>query len=80
MTLTIPGHAQTQTFLEAAVLAPVPVDAVHNTVLVTRTLVVDHGALGAPEEALAAFACYHSIVHATALVPTHFTRYNLNLR
>ena len=61
-------------------MTSVPVDSVYNAVLVARALVVDHRTLRSPEEALAALASDHSIVDATALVPAHFTRYDLNLR
>jgi hypothetical protein len=78
--LTISGHSQAQTFLQATVLTSVPVHSVYHAILVARALVVDHRALRSPEEALAALACDHSIVDAAAFVPTHFTRYDLNLR
>jgi hypothetical protein len=78
--LTISGHAQAQAFLQATVLTSVAVDSVDDAVLVARALVVHHGALGSPEEALAAFTRDHSIVDSAALVPTHFARYDLNLR
>lgn len=77
--LTVTGHAQPQTFLEPAVLAPVPVHAVHHAVLVARTLVVDHGRLRPPEEALAPLARDHAVVDAAGLVAAHLARYDLDL-
>ena len=50
--LTIPGHAEGQAFLKAAVLTAVPVDSVDDTVLVAGTLVVHWARLGATEKAL----------------------------
>ena len=77
--LTIPTHAKPQTFLKAAILAPVPVDSVDDAVFVPRTLVVDDRALRPPEEALAALARYHAVMDATALIPTYFARDYLDL-
>lgn len=65
--------------MKAAVLAAVAVDAVHDAVLLTRTLVVDDGGLGTPEEALAALAGDDTIVHARRLVPAHLARDDLDL-
>lgn len=61
---TISGHAQLEALLEAAELASVPVDAVHEAGLVPGALVVGDAALRAPEEALAALACDHPVVPA----------------
>lgn len=77
--LTIPGHAEPQTFLKPAVLAAVAVDSIDDTVLVPRALVVHHGRLTAAKEALATLASNHPIVDAAALVPTHFARDYFNL-
>jgi len=74
------GHAEEEAFLEAAVLAAVAVDAVDDAVLLARALVVDDGALRAPEEALAALARDHAIVHARTLVAAHLARDDLDLR
>lgn len=77
--LTVTGHAQPEAFLEPAILAPVPVDAVHHAVLVARTLVVDDGRLRPPEEPLAALARDHAVVDAARLVAAHLARYDLDL-
>ena len=77
---TVFGHAEEEAFLEAAVLAAVAVDAVDDAVLLARALVVDDGALRAPEEALAALARDHAIVHARTLVAAHLARDDLDLR
>lgn len=77
--LTVTGHAQPQAFLEPAVLAPVPVYAVHHAILVARALIVDHGRLRPPEEPLAALARDHAVVDAAGLVAAHFARYDLDL-
>lgn len=77
--LTVTGHAQPQTFLEAAVLAPVSVDAVHYAVLVARTLVVDNGRLRPPEEPFAPLARDNAVVNAAGLVAAHLARYDLDL-
>lgn len=78
-TLTVARHSQPEALLQPAVLAPVPVHAVHHAVLVARTLVVDHGRLRPPEEALAALARDHAVVHAAGLVAAHLARYDLDL-
>ena len=51
--LTISRHPQCHALLEPAELAAVPVDSVHHTVLLSRTLVVGHTGLRPSEEALA---------------------------
>ena len=77
--LTVSGHAEREAFLEAAELAAVPVDPVDDAVLLARALVVHHGALAAPEEALAALARDHAVVHPARLVPAHLARDYLDL-
>ena len=77
--LTISAHAQSQALLEPAVLASVPVDPVDGARLGPRTLVVDHRGLRAAEEALAALAGDHAIVHARRLVAAHLARDDLYL-
>ena len=57
--LTIARHSEGHAFLESAELASVPVHPVDDAVLLARTLVVGHAALGAPEEPLAALASDH---------------------
>jgi hypothetical protein len=78
-TLTVSGHAEAKAFLQPAVLASIPVDAVYDAVLVAGTLVVDDGALTTPKEALAPLTRYHSIVHAGTLVAAHLARDDLDL-
>ena len=48
--LTFPGHPQLEALLQTTILAAVPVDAIHDTVLLPGALIVDHGGLGPPEE------------------------------
>lgn len=60
-------------------MASVAVHAVDDAVLLARALVVDDGGLRAPEEALAALARDHAIVHARALVAAHLARDDLDL-
>lgn len=76
----ISGHAQGEALLEAAILATIAVDAIHDTVLLTRALVVDHGGLGPSEEALASLAGDDAIVDPGGLVPAHLARDDLDLR
>ncbi|ROT69705.1 hypothetical protein C7M84_012088 [Penaeus vannamei] len=78
-TLTIPGHAEVEALLQAAVLASVAVDPIHHAVLLARALVVDDGGLGPPEEALAALARDDTIVDAGGLVAAHLAGNDLNL-
>jgi hypothetical protein len=66
--------------LQPAELAPVPVDPVHDAVLLPRALVVDHGALAAAEEALAPLARDHAVVDPARLVAAHLARDDLDLR
>ncbi len=66
--------------MQPAELAPVPVDPVDDAVLLPGALVVDHGALAAAEEALAALASDHAVVNARRLVSAHLARYDLDLR
>ena len=77
--LTVSGHAEGEALLEAAELAAVPVDPVDHAVLLARALVVDHRALAAPEEALAALARDDAVVHPRRLVPAHLARDDLDL-
>ena len=77
--LTVSGHAEREALLEAAELAPVPVDPVDHAVLLARALVVDHRALAAPEEALAALARDDAVVHPARLVAAHLARDDLDL-
>lgn len=62
--LTISGHSETETFLQPAKLAPIPIDSIDDAVLLPRTLVVDHAALGSPEETFAALAGDDAVVDA----------------
>ena len=66
--------------MQPTVLAPVPVDAVDDALLVPGALVVDHRALRSPEEALAALARYHAIMHARRFVAAHFAGNYFDLR
>ena len=77
--LTVSGHAEREALLQPAELAPVPVDPVHHAVLLARALVVHHGALAAAEEALAALAGDHAVVHPARLVAAHLARDDLDL-
>ena len=77
--LTVSGHAEREALLQPAELAPVPVDPVHHAVLLARALVVDHRALAAAEEALAALAGDHAVVHPARLVAAHLARDDLDL-
>ena len=77
--LTVSGHAEREALLQPAELAPVPVDPVHHAVLLARALVVDHGALAAAEEALAALARDDAVVHPARLVAAHLARDDLDL-
>ena len=77
--LTISGHAQGQALLQPAELAAVPVDAVNHAVLLSGALVVDHAGLRPPEEAFAALASDHPVVHAARLVPAHLARDDFDL-
>jgi len=73
------GHAQTEALLQAAVLAPVAVDAVDGAVPLSGALVVDHPRLRAPEEAFAALAGDDAVVDAAGLVAAHFAGDDLYL-
>ena len=70
--LTISRHSDSDALLEAAVLAPVPVDA-HDVAL----LILEAGPVldllldGTAEEALATLARVHAIVEARRLVSAH---------
>ncbi len=77
--LTVSRHAEAEALLQPAELAPVPVDAVDDAVLLPRALVVHHGALAAAEEALAALARDHAVVHPARLVPAHLAWDDLDL-
>ena len=77
--LTISRHPQRHALLEPAELAAVPVDPVDDAVLLARALVVDHRALAAPEEALAALARDDAVVHPARLVAAHLARDDLDL-
>ena len=79
-TLTVSRHAETETFLQSAVLAAVAVDPVDGAVPLSRTLVVDDGTLRPAEEALAALTGDHPIVDAGTLVSAHLARDDLDLR
>lgn len=70
----IPGHAQGEALLQSTVLTSIAIHPVHHAILLSRTLVVDDGRLGAAEEALASFARYHAVVDATRLVTAYFAR------
>jgi len=78
--LTISGHAQGETLLQSAVLASVAIDFVHDAVLLSGALVIDHRRLGAPEESFAALARDDPIMNTGTLVTAHLARDDLNLR
>lgn len=65
--------------MQSTVLASIPVDPIDHALFVSRALVVDDGALGPPEEALAALAGDHTVVHPGRLVAAHLARYDLDL-
>lgn len=66
--------------MQSTVLTPVPVDSVDDALLVPGALVVDDGALRAPEEALASLAGYHTVMDAGRLVAAHFAGDDFDLR
>lgn len=50
--LTVPGHADIETFLEPAKLASVPIEPDHEALLIPQTSVLDFLLNTAPEKAL----------------------------
>uniref|UniRef100_A0A182QG69 Uncharacterized protein n=1 Tax=Anopheles farauti TaxID=69004 RepID=A0A182QG69_9DIPT len=58
----------------STVLASISVNPIYHALLVSRALIVDNGALRPSEEALAALAGDHTVVHPGRLVAAHLAR------
>lgn len=77
--LTITTHSKFEALLKSTILTSVPINSINNTLLISRTLIINNRTLWASKKSFASFACYDAIMNAWWLIAANFTRDDFDL-
>lgn len=69
--LTVTTHSKFEALLKSTILTSVPINSINNTLLVSRTLIINNRTLWASKKAFASLASYDAVMNAGWLITAH---------